>query len=314
MALNLVKGIIFLSPTVLGILGNVTVFVNYVLLLGGTEMKSVQLILIHLAFTNIIILFAKGIPKTVSAFGQGLFLHDTGCKIVVYVERVARGLSICTSSLLTVTQAGTMSPTDSVWRRLKLKSPRHMLSIFILFWILNSLISMNLPLSIISINSVNISQITKGDKYCYFLPEGWIIRWTFLLLMVLRDAVFLGIMGGSSGYLVFLLCRHHQRVLHLQSSKFLYKTPPEIRAAQSVLFLMLCFLVFYWADCAFSMLFSSSLNIDSVVLNIQEYVSLGYAMLSPFVLIHRDEQLGTCCHSQEDSKTHRNCFTDFFCN
>ncbi|NP_001160903.1 vomeronasal 1 receptor cavPorV1R653 [Cavia porcellus] len=311
MVLNLVKRIIFLSPTVLGILGNVTVFLNYVLLLGGTEMKSVHLILIHLAFTNII--FAKRVPKTIVALEQRNFLHDTGCKIVVYLERVARGLSLCTSSLLTVTQAGTMSPADSVWRRLKLKSPRHILSIFILFWILNSFISMNLLLSVININSVNISQITKGDKYCYFLREGWIIRWTFLTLMVLRDAVFLGIMGGSSGYLVFLLRRHHQRVLHLQSSKFLYKTPPEIRAAQSVLFLMLCFLVFYWADCAFSMLFSSSLNIDSMVLHVQEYVTLGYAMLSPFVLIHRDGQLGACFHHLKDRTSHRKCLIDLLC-
>ncbi|NP_001160909.1 vomeronasal 1 receptor cavPorV1R659 [Cavia porcellus] len=309
MVLNLVKGILFLSPTVVGILGNVTVFVNNVLL-AGTEMKSVYLILIHLAFTNIIMLFAKGIPKTIAALGQRNFLHDKGCKILVYLQRVARGLPICNSSLLTMTQAVTMSPTDSVWRRLKLKSPRDILLIFVLFWILNSLISMNLSLSVININSVNISQIAKGDKYCYFLPENWKIRWAFLTLMVLRDAVFQGIMGGSSGYLVFLLRRHHQCVLHLQSSKFLYKTPPEIRAAQSVLLLMLCFLVFYWADCAFSILFSSSLNIDSMVLNIQEYVTLGYAMLSPFVLICRDGKRGAWFYQLKDRKTHRKCLFD----
>ncbi|KAM6176979.1 putative vomeronasal receptor-like protein 4 [Erethizon dorsatum] len=294
-------------------MGNVFVFVNYILLLGGTKMKSIHFILIHLAFTNIIMLFAKRVPKTIAALGQKNFLHDTGCKIVVYMERVARGLSICTSGLLTVVQAITISPTDSVWRRLKLKTPWHVLPIFVFFWVLNSLISMNLPFSIININSVNISQISKGDKYCYFLPESWTIRWTFLTLMVLRDAVFQGTMGGASGYLVFVLHKHHQRVLYLQNSKFLYKAPSEIKAAQSVLLLMLCFLVFYWADCAFSMFFSSSLTTDSMILNIQEQLTLGYAILSPFVLIHRDGHLGTCFHSQEDRKTHRNCFIEVFC-
>ncbi|KFO33723.1 Vomeronasal type-1 receptor 4 [Fukomys damarensis] len=238
MVVNLVKGTIFLSPTVLGILGNVFVFVNYMLILGGSEKKSIHFILLHLAFTNIIMLFAKRIPKTLAAFGQKIFLDDTGCKIVVYLERVARGLSICTSALLTVVQAITISPTDSVWRRLKLKTPQHTLLIFVFFWILNSLISMNLPFSIININSVNISQISKGDKYCHFLPESWTTRWTFLTLMVLRDAVFQCTMGGASVYLVFVLHKHHQRVLHLQQAKLLYKTPPEIQAAQSVLLLM----------------------------------------------------------------------------
>ncbi|XP_005399061.1 PREDICTED: vomeronasal type-1 receptor 4-like [Chinchilla lanigera] len=304
---NLVKGIIFFFPTVLGILGNVFVFVNYILFLGGTEMKSIHFILIHLAFANSIMLFAEWVPKTIAALGQQNFLHDTGCKIVIYMVRVARGLSICTSGLLTVVQAVTISPTDSMWRRLKLKSPWHILPIFVFFWILNSLISMNLPFSVISINSVNISQISKGDKYCYFLPEGWIIRWTFLTLMVLRDAVFQAIMSGASGYLIFALHKHHQHVLYLQSSNVLYRAPPEIKAAQSVLLLMLCFLVFYWSDCAFSMCFSYSLNIDSVILNIHKYLTLGYAILSPFVLIHRDGRLGACFHSQEDRKAHRNC-------
>ncbi|VFV25805.1 Hypothetical predicted protein [Lynx pardinus] len=41
---------------------------------------------------------------------------------------------------------------------------------------------------------------------------------------------------------------------------------------------MLCFLLFDWTD----------------LLNIQEFRTLGYAILSPFVLIHRDGHLGTC--------------------
>lgn len=70
------------------------------------------------------------------------------------------------------------------------------------------------------------------------------IKWIFLIHVVLRDAVFQGAMGGASGYMVFLLHKHHQHVLYLQNSKLLYRTPPELRAAQSVLLLMLCFLLF----------------------------------------------------------------------
>ena len=114
--------------TVVGTLGNMSVSVNYMFSWwGNPEKKSVQLILIHLAFTNIIILLTKGLPKTVAAFGLRNFLDAIGCKIIVYLGRVARGLSICTSSLLTVVQAIIISPRASGWRRLRPKYAWHIL-------------------------------------------------------------------------------------------------------------------------------------------------------------------------------------------
>ena len=118
--------------------------------------------------------------------------------------------------------------------------------------------------------------------------ENQKIKLIVLHLMVLRDAVFQGAMGGASGYMVFLLHKHHQHVLYLQNSKLLYRTPPELRAAQSVLLLMLCFVFFYWTDCAFSFFLSLSLEEYSLMVNIHEFLTLGYAIFSPFVLIHRD--------------------------
>nr|XP_042134723.1 olfactory receptor class A-like protein 1 [Peromyscus maniculatus bairdii] len=106
MVLKVIKEIVFFFMTVLGTLGNISVSVNYMFSWWrGPEKKPIHLILIHLAFANIIILLAKGLPKTIAAFGLRNFLDDIGCKIIVYLERVARGLSICTSSLLTVVQA-----------------------------------------------------------------------------------------------------------------------------------------------------------------------------------------------------------------
>ena len=123
-------------------------------------------------------------------------------------------------------------------------------------------------------------------------------KWIVLPLMVLRDAVFQGAMGGASGYMVLLLHKHHQHVLYLQNSKLLYRTPPELRAAQSVLLLMLCFVFFYWADCAFSLILSLSLVNNSLMVNIQKFLVLGYATFSPIVLIHRDGLLPECWHAQ----------------
>ncbi|XP_028632086.1 vomeronasal type-1 receptor 4-like [Grammomys surdaster] len=288
MVLKYIKDIIFLFMTVVGTLGNMSVSVNYMFSWWRSpERKPIHLILIHIAFTNILILLVKGLPKTIAAFGLRNFLDDIGCKIIVYLERVARGLSICTSSLLTVVQAIIISPRVSGWSRLRPKSAWHIVPFFSFFWILNGLICVNLIYSITS-TGPNISQHINEDNYCHFTLETQEIKWIVLPLMVLRDAVFQGAMGGASGYMVFLLQKHHQQVLHLLSSKLLYRTPPELRAAQSVLLLMLCFVFFYWIDCAFSLIISISSEENTLVVNTRNFLTLGYATFSPLVLIHRD--------------------------
>ncbi|XP_005354987.1 vomeronasal type-1 receptor 4-like [Microtus ochrogaster] len=298
MLLKFIKQIVFLFMTVFGTLGNISVSVNYMFSwCGGPEKKPIHLILIHLAFTNIIILLAKGLPKPMADFGLRNFLDDIGCKITIYLSRVARGVSICTSGFLTVVQAIIISPRASGWRRLRPKSAWHILPFFSFFWILNALLGMNLIHFITSI-SQNISELNNGDDYCYFMLESQKIKWIVLPLMVLRDAVFQGAMGAASGYMVRLLHKHHQHVLYLQNSKLLYRTPPELRAAQSVLLLMLCFVFFYWADCAFSLFLSLSLVDNSLMVTIQKFLALGYATFSPIVLIHREGLLIDCWHAQ----------------
>ncbi|XP_057643345.1 vomeronasal type-1 receptor 4-like [Chionomys nivalis] len=305
MVLKFTKQIVFLFMTVFGTLGNISVSVNYMFSWWrSTEKKPVHLILIHLAFTNIIILLAKGLPNTMVAFGLRNFLDDIGCKIIVYLERVARGLSICTSSLLTVVQAIIISPRASGWRRLRPQSAWHILPFFSFFWVLNALLAMNLIHSVTSIN-LNISQLKNGYSYCHFMLESQKTKWIILPLMVLRDAVFQGAMGGASGYMILLLHKHHQHVLYLQNSKLLYRTPPELRAAQSVLLLMLCFVLFYWTDCAFSLFLSLSLGNNSEMIIVREFLVLGYAIFSPLVLIHRDGLLAECWHTHW--KKLRNC-------
>ncbi|MBZ3877645.1 Vomeronasal type-1 receptor 4 [Sciurus carolinensis] len=296
--MNLVKGTTFTFLTGLGIAGNIIVLVNYIYLFRGIEKKPIHLLLINLAFTNILMLFTKGTPRTIASSGLQNLLGDVGCKVVVYLERMARGLSISTTSLLKVVQVITISPRTSRCWRLQPRSSWNFLPLLVFFCILNALISMNLPFYIKNSNNMNTPEFCKSDNYCYFQPDNWIITWIFLALMVLQDAVLQGVMGWASGYMVFLLHKHHQHVLYLQTSKLLYRTPPEMKAAQSVLLLMLCFLFFYCTDCFISLRSFLSLLKNSISVSAQEFLNLGDAILSPFMLIHRDGHLAECCHAQ----------------
>ncbi|XP_013219108.3 vomeronasal type-1 receptor 4-like [Ictidomys tridecemlineatus] len=297
MTLHLVKGIIFAILIGLGVVGNIFVFMNYMSMFR-IIVKSIHLILIHLAFTNMITLLTKLMPLIIFSFGFRDLIDDIACKMVLYLGRVARGLSICTTSLLTVVQASTISPRASRWRRLQPRSAWHVLPLLVFLWILNSLISMNSAFYSKNMYRMNTSQFISSFNYCYLQPQTGIIRWIFIVLMVFRDSVFQGVMGWASGYMVFLLHKHHQHVLYLQTSKLLHRTPPEVKAAKSVLVLMLCFLFFYWTDCFMTLYVTFTLETHFLEVSVLELVDLGYAILSPFVLIHRDGHLGECWCAQ----------------
>ncbi|XP_040851266.1 vomeronasal type-1 receptor 4-like, partial [Ochotona curzoniae] len=191
--------------------------------------KATDAILIHLALSNIMTLCARVISVTLSAFLLSNFLGNIICKIVIYLNRVARSLSICTTCFLSVVQAITISPMNNLWR-----------------------------------------------------------RWLFLCLMTLRDLTFQSLMGCSSGYMALYLYKHHKHVLYLQRSRFAKYPSPEIRATQSTLILMTCFLFFYWTDFILSFYIGITLSEESATLNTKILLEIGYTSLSPFILISRN--------------------------
>uniref|UniRef100_H0Y081 Vomeronasal type-1 receptor n=1 Tax=Otolemur garnettii TaxID=30611 RepID=H0Y081_OTOGA len=286
--INFIREIIFLSVIVLGLGGNFFLFVKHVhLFVMGPKKKPIDLILIHLAFTNTMTLCAGVISYIISAFHPSDFLHNISCKTIIYVERVARGLSICTTCLLSVVQAITVSPRTTFWRKLKPRTAWDVVPCLLFLWILNFGISYNLLYSFKAVSSMNKSEITSYIHYCYFLPSKEIVKWLFLTLMALRDVIFQSVMGWSSGHMALHLYKHHKQVFYLQSSRSPRSFNPEIRATQRTLILMTCFLFFYWADFIFSFYIGFTLTKNSAILHMKIFLEYGYASLSPFMLIGR---------------------------
>uniref|UniRef100_A0A8C6G7Z1 Vomeronasal type-1 receptor n=1 Tax=Mus spicilegus TaxID=10103 RepID=A0A8C6G7Z1_MUSSI len=294
---DLIKGTIFLSLIGLGVLGNKILFVRHLYaVIMGPENKIIDVILIHLAFVNTIIIYCIGVRNIATSFYIRNFLGDVGCKTIIYLERVARGLSICTTCLLSVVQAVTINPRTTLWRKLKPQTTWHVLVFLILFWIFNSLISSNLLHYITAGRSMNRSVVGMFTGYCYMLPSRHTVKWLFLFFMALRDVIFQGLMGCSSGSMSLRLYKHHVRVLYLYSSGSANNSRPEIRATQRVLTLMTCFLFFYLADFILSLYTGSTVTRDSTILNIKAFLVLCYAGLSPFILIIKDICVPkTCC-------------------
>ncbi|XP_021515319.1 putative vomeronasal receptor-like protein 4 isoform X1 [Meriones unguiculatus] len=293
---DLIQRMIFISLTGLGVLGNTILFERHVYTFTmDPEHRNIDIILIHLAFVNTIIIYCIGVRKIATVFYIRNFLNDVGCKTVIYLERVARGLSICTTCLLSVVQAVTINPRISLWRRLKPQTVWHVLAFLLLFWIFNSLISFNLLHYITAGSNMNRSEVGMYNDYCYMLPSRHTVKWLFLSLMALRDVTFQGLMGWSSGSMALRLYKHYIHVLYLHSSSSAHNSRPEIRATKSVLTLMTCFLFFYWADFIFSFYTGSTVTHDSIVANTKACLVLSYAALSPFVLIIRNIHAAKPC-------------------
>lgn len=298
---NFIWRIIILSLTGLGIGGNFFLFVKYVYaFVVDLEKKPIDFILIQLAFTNAVTLWTSGILNVRLPFHFNNFPGTVGCKVMVYLGRVARGLSICNTCLLSVVQAITISPRNTLWRKLKRRTAWHVLPYIFFFWVSNFLISSNLLHYITAVSIMNRSAIgvyVGHCGHCYMLPSSQIVRWLFLSLMALRDVIFQSLMGWSSVYMALRLYEHHQRVFYLHSSRLTNNSTAEIRATLNILILMTCFLFFYWMDFIFSFYIGTVSTPDSTILNIKVFLGLGYASLSPFVLISRDVHMGKCWHS-----------------
>ncbi|KAM5298361.1 LOW QUALITY PROTEIN: putative vomeronasal receptor-like protein 4 [Ctenodactylus gundi] len=282
---NLIQRIIFLFVTGPGIMGNIIIFVRHVCaFLMGPVKKPIDFIIIQLALSNSIIICSTGIGNIATIFYIRNLLDKVGCKTVIYLGRVARGLSICTTCLLSMVQAITICPKSTKWK-FKPCTAWQILQCFLFFWIFNLLISSNLLYYITAVSRVNRSEIGKYVGHCYMLPSKLVVGWLFLSLTALRDVIFQSLMGWSSGYMAFCLYEHHKCVFYMHSTRFTHSFNPEIRATQSILILMTCFLFFYWEDFIFSFYLGSTVTHDSIVLYTKIVLAVGYAVLSPFVLM-----------------------------
>uniref|UniRef100_A0A8C7B113 Vomeronasal type-1 receptor n=1 Tax=Neovison vison TaxID=452646 RepID=A0A8C7B113_NEOVI len=78
-------GIIFVIHNGVGILGNSSLLCLYTFsLLTEHKLRPTDLILNQLVLANSVVLFSKGIPQTMVAFGSQYFLNDTTCKLIFY--------------------------------------------------------------------------------------------------------------------------------------------------------------------------------------------------------------------------------------
>ncbi|XP_032703489.1 vomeronasal type-1 receptor 1-like [Lontra canadensis] len=287
-------GIIFVIHTGVGILGNSSLLCLYTFsLLTGHKLRPTDLILNQLVLANSVVLFSKGIPQTMVAFGSQYFLNDATCKLIFYCYRVSTGVSFHTLCLLNGYQVIKLNPSICRWAELKIRSPKFIGFCCFLCWILHLLINsfilviMNGPS-----NSKNLSVRNNGQ--CSWNEE---LRFKILntVTYFFLDFLSLGFMVWASSSMIFILFRHKQQVQHIHNSRLGPRTSHEARATCTILVLVSFFATFYAINAILAVWMIVVANPGQWKVNSTGLLSSCFPVLSPFVLMVKDTRVSQFC-------------------
>ncbi|XP_038196845.1 vomeronasal type-1 receptor 2-like [Arvicola amphibius] len=284
---NLIIGLIFLLQTTIGILGNFSLMFYYaVLYYREHTLKPIDMILFNLTAANIMIVLSSGLPHTITPFVLRQLLNYFGCRLIFYIERVGRSLSIGTSCLLSVFQAMTISPREYCWKDHKVKVARSIgciISLLWLFYILMHFIFFIYPF--IERNGKNRTR-THDFGYCFIVLHNEITDLLFVALVMFPEVLFSLLIIWSSGFMIVILYRHKQRVQHIRRTHGSSTNFPESRATKNILALVSTFLNFYTLSSILEGSIALSYDHNRWLINFTSFTSLCFPSFGPFVLMN----------------------------
>uniref|UniRef100_A0A8L2QL45 Vomeronasal type-1 receptor n=1 Tax=Rattus norvegicus TaxID=10116 RepID=A0A8L2QL45_RAT len=215
---------------------------------------------------------------------------DIICKFLVYLYRSFRGLSLCTTCMLSVLQAITLSPRSSCLAKFKHKSPHHVSCAILSLSVLYMFISSHLLVSLIATPNLTTNVFMYVSESCSILPMSYLMQSMFSTLLAIRDVFLISLMVLSTCYMVALLCRHRKQTRHLQGTSLSPKASPEKKATHSILMLMSFFVLMSILDSIVSCSRTMFLY-DPTSYAIQIFVSHIYATVSPFVFMSNEKHI-----------------------
>ncbi|XP_060239385.1 vomeronasal type-1 receptor A11-like, partial [Meriones unguiculatus] len=280
----------FFSEIGIGISANSFLLLFYILkFIPGHRPRPTDVLIGLLALIHLLMLmFIAFIATDIFISLRGW--DDTICKLIVYLYSIFRGLSLCTTSLLSVLQAIILSPRSSCLAKFKHKSAHYISCAFLFLSVLYVLISSHLLVSIIATPNLTSNNFMYVTRSCSLLPMSYLMKSTFCTLMAVREVFLISVMVISTWYMVALLCRHRKQAQHLHSTRLSPKACPEQRANRAFLLLMSFFVLMSILDGFISCSRTMFLN-DPTSYYIRLFVVHSYATVSPFVFMNTEKHV-----------------------
>ncbi|XP_004648748.1 vomeronasal type-1 receptor 4-like [Octodon degus] len=283
---DLVKAMVYFSQTLIGTLGNLFLLCHcFYLHFTKFQLSSTNLILKHLAVANSLVILFRGVPETMAALGLKDFLSDLGCKLVFYVHRIGRGVSIGNTCLLSVFQVITICPINSRWAKLKSRTHKYVRIFSILCWIFHMLLSIIVPFCVTDKwHHINITY-QKEFGYCSSIHHKKSRTIMHTALLSLPDVLCVVLMLCTSSSMISILYRHNLRMQHMHMTNMTYRSSPETRATKTIILLVSTFVCFYSLSLIFHAFFIFYNNPNRLLVCTAAVVTGSYATVSPFLLM-----------------------------
>ena len=277
-----------------GSLGNVILFFRSISpILLGHNRRPTDVILTHMAMANLLVLLSPGIPYTVAAFVSRNPLSSLGCKFVYYIQRVARGTTLCSTCVLSTYQSFTLIPRRAGWVMLRGRAPGVTGPSCCTCWMLSFLMYIVVPPKITGPQNMHNCTDCQGNWFCSssFPKAGFVYLWS------ISDAMFISLMVWSSVSMMLLLHRHHQRVQSIHTSTGHYRRPPETRATCTILMLVVTFVIFYMLNSTFAFYAIALFDFRLWLIQTCDVFISCFPTISPFLLLLRDPRTPRFCSS-----------------
>ncbi|XP_052029768.1 vomeronasal type-1 receptor 90-like [Apodemus sylvaticus] len=274
----------------LGVLANMLLLFLYTFIILGHRPKPMDLISCQLTFIHMMMILTGGDTLIEDILESLKFGADFKCKTTFYINRVMRGLSICITCLLSVFQAIMISPSTSSLAKFKHKLKTYIIYVFFCLWSFNLLFSSRWFFYVAGFTNVSEINQIKVSKSCLLVPVNHIIRGLMLTVTMSRDVFLVGVMLTASTHIVFILFRHQRQCKHLHSVSHL-RASPEKRATQTILLLVVFFVVMYWVDFIISFTLILLWRYNSVIVTVQKFVVNAYPTITPLVQISSDKRI-----------------------
>ncbi|XP_052512270.1 vomeronasal type-1 receptor 4-like [Budorcas taxicolor] len=296
---QLAIGIIFLLQTVLGIWGNFSLLYRYLFLYHTLcRLRVTDLICKHLTIANFLVILSKGVPQTITTLRLKYFASDFACKLILYVERVGRSMSIGTTCLLSVFQTIMISPKYCCWKNLKVKAQKYIAFSISFCWIQCMFVHLFFPLYALYVSgkwhSTNMTN-TRDSEYCVATDLENISGSIYTALIVFPEVSFSVLIFWASGSMILTLYRHSRQVQYIHKASVSPRPSAESRATQSILLLASTFMCFHTLSSIFNITLALFHNPSWWLVYTTGLINVCFPFISPFLLMNRDSIISSLC-------------------
>ncbi|KAM7006751.1 olfactory receptor class A related 2 [Tautogolabrus adspersus] len=287
-----VRGMLYLSLTVVGVPGNFAVILAFLLLFyQENRLLPADAIVLHLACVNLIVVGVRCLLETLASFNLASIFGDVGCKAVIFVYRTSRSLSIWLTFVLSAYQCLSIAPPGSRWASIRAVVAHHLVFVFLILWVVNTCMSSAAVLfSFSSQKNSSLISHSINVQFCYVQFPSKLSKEANGAAQVGRDVVPMALMTLASLIILVLLYKHSKQVQGLRSSSGGgggVSGGAERRAAKAVVALVTLYVVLYGVDnglWVYTLTVRQTMT-SSLISDLRIFFSSLYAALSPIVII-----------------------------